>query len=118
MQFCVWRDGLVVPWFSNPREHWYHPENWLKHRWLGPNPWVFESVCLGWRLRICISHRVPGDLLLLAGDYSLRPTRLGSAVASYSKGLFLAHVTCPCGLVGGSALHHGSSHFDTQIDEA
>lgn len=62
----------------------------------GPNPWVSESVGPGWKLRICIFHRVPGDLLLQVGDYSLRSTGLGFAVTSYKKGLFLftlhAHV--------------------------
>ena len=46
-------------------------------------------------------------LLLLVGGDSLRTSELGFAMASNNKGLSLAHITCPCDLVGGCALHHG-----------
>lgn len=43
-------------------------------------------------------------LLLLAGDYFLRSTGLGFAMASNNKGChFLVKIPCARGLIGGSA---------------
>jgi hypothetical protein len=70
-------------------------------------PKPLSQEVLGGGLRICISYRVQVMLLLLVGGDSLRTSELGFAMASNNKGLSFAHTTCPCGLVGGCALHYG-----------
>lgn len=49
----------------NFRVHQIWRENLLKERLLGPTPRIPDSVGLGWGLRICVSNKFPGDVMML-----------------------------------------------------
>ena len=49
----------LYQWFLNPRVGQNHLETSLKHKLLGL-PSVFNSLGLGWGLKICISNKLPG----------------------------------------------------------
>lgn len=53
--------GAVGQWFLNFSLHWSHLESLLKHRLLGPNSRVSDSVVVGWAPRIYICNKFPSD---------------------------------------------------------
>ena len=55
----------LAEWFSNLSELWNHLEGLLKHRLLGPNSGVPDSIGLGESSRICILTSSQMRLILL-----------------------------------------------------
>lgn len=54
-------DQTLLCWFSNFGKYQNHPECLLKHRFLGPAMWVYDSRGLGWNLRTCICNKFIGS---------------------------------------------------------